>query len=209
MSKARDSQRSKVYNWERDSIPGWQGGTWEAVPVRKYHTDDGEETEYRQRCRIDNEMSLDECSALIAKIWAAYRPAHLLPRVTPGHMARQATGDCYRIDLPRWARQPLVVIHETAHSLQPIIQLQRVARDGAHLPGGTVLAASAWHGPEFVRLYIELLVRYYAPARGMRGELLRSARAARIKVGRLQDCLKPKTIRQRAATVSAGEGGIS
>jgi hypothetical protein len=189
MSKARDSQRSKVYNWEMASIPGWQGGTWVTVPMRRYRTADGEETVYQQRCRIDNEMSLDECAALIAKVWAAYRPTHRLPKVTPGHMARQATGCSYRIDLPRWARQPLVVLHETAHSILPLVRWDE--RDSAHLPDGGTIKSVAWHGPEFVRLYIELLVRYYAPARGLRGELLRSARAAKIKIGSLQDCLKP------------------
>jgi hypothetical protein len=186
MNPARDSQRVKVYRWERANIPGWHVGDWRAVPVRRYRTGDGGETTfYRQRIRIDEEMTLDECSALIERVWAAYRPnVTRLPTVTPGHNARRATGWRDRIDLPRWARQPAVILHEVAHSLQPPVRWVE-GEPGEHL------VPVAWHGPEFVRLYIELLVRYHVPARAMRGELLRSARVARIRVGRLQDCLKP------------------
>lgn len=193
MGGTRDSQRTKVYRWEGASIPGIQTGDWVAVPVRTYHTDDGEEmTVYQQRCRIDDEMSLAECTALVTKVWADYRPDALhTPKVTPGYMARRATGCRDRINLPRWARQPAVILHEVAHSLSP--PLCWGIRDGVHLPAGGDVVPVAWHGPEFMRLFIELLVRYHLPARGIRGELLRSARAARIKVGRLQDCLKPVT----------------
>jgi hypothetical protein len=83
----------------------------------------------------------------------------------------------------------VVILHEVAHSIQPLVRWDE--RDGTYLPDGGTIKSVAWHGPEFVRLYIELLVRYHAPARGMRGELLRSARAAKIRVGRLQECLKP------------------
>ena len=127
---------------------------------------------HRQRCRIDGEMPLADCAALVARVWADYRPGAAPPRVTPGFLARSATGDRSRVNLPRWARQEAVVLHETAHSLQPY--------------------GTAWHGPEFIRLFIELLVRYHRPCRGQRAHLLRTARAARIKVGRLHDCPKPQ-----------------
>ncbi len=186
MRKTRDSQRSKVYAWER-AIPGYQEGKWEAVPVRKYCLPDGSTSVFStRRCRIADEMSLDDCTALITKVWKAYHPAaRYVPKVTPGHLARRATGSRERISLPRWSRQSTIVLHETAHSLQPPIRWVEADAPDEHL------VAVAWHGPEFMRLFIELLVRYHAPARGMRGELLRSARAARIKVGSLQDCLKP------------------
>jgi len=91
------------------------------------------------------------------------------------------------VNLPRWARQVPVVLHETAHSLLPPVRFQ----GDPHDPMGGRMVAVAWHGPEFVRLFIELLLRYHRPCRGQRALLLRTARAARIKVGRLQDCLKP------------------
>ena len=185
MRKTRDSQRSKVYAWER-TLPGYQEGKWESVSARKYRTDDGSTSEFSTlRCRIDDEMSLDECVVLITKVWKAYHPAACyVPKVTPGHLARRAMGSRERINLPRWSRQSTIVLHETAHSLQLPTQWVEGAPD-EHL------VAVAWHGPEFMRLFIELLVRYHAPVRGMRGELLRSAREAKIKVGSLQDCLKP------------------
>lgn len=198
MSRARDSQRAKVYRWEK-SIPGLQTGAWVAVPVRTYRTDDGETSVfYRQRCQIEDEMSMAECAALVARVWADYRPEVLrLPTVTPGSGARMASGWRDRINLPRWARQPAVILHEVAHSLQPLVRW--IEPDGTtylpdgttYLPDGGEVVSLPWHGPEFVRLFIELLVRYHAPARGMRGVLLRTARAAKIKVGRLQDCPKP------------------
>jgi hypothetical protein len=192
MSGARDSQRSKVYRWERASIPGWQEGEWRREPVRRYRTSDGEERTFsRQRVRIDREMSLADCAALVAKVWAAYRPGAAPPTLTPGFLARRATGSRDRINLPRWARQPAVVLHETAHSLVPPLRWKEAPRAGGHPLDRDTVVPVAWHGPEFVRLFIELLVRYHAPARGMRGELLRSARAAKIKVGALQDCRKP------------------
>jgi hypothetical protein len=196
MSPARDSQRSKVYRWEQVCIPGYQEAEWQAVPVRRYRTDDGVETEYRQRCRIDGEMTLVECAALVERVWAAYRPnVTRLPKVTPGHNALLATGSRAKIDLPRWARQPVVILHEVAHSLQPTLRWAEHGRTGqpplaGRRDSGAVVSV-AWHGPEFVRLFIELLVRYHTPARGKRGMLLRTVRAARIKVGRLQDCPKP------------------
>lgn len=177
----RDSQRSKVYAWERAAIPGWQEGQWRGEGAHRHIASDGiEHTFYRwQRCRIDAELPLADCAALVAKVWAGYRPGAAPPRVTPGHMARAATGDRSRVNLPRWARQSVVVIHETAHSLLPLVRWEA---------GAVCLAA---HGPEFVRLFIELLVRYHRPCRGQRATLVRSAKAAKIKVGRLADCPKP------------------
>lgn len=151
MARAHDSQRAKVYNWERAHVPGWQPARW---------------------CRIDDELSLEDCTALVIQIWKDYHPGQMPPRVTPGHMARRATGCRERINLPCWARQMPVVLHETAHSLQPMVQ----RKDAADDPMGGRLVSVAWHGPEFVRLYIELLVRYHRPCRGQRVELLRSAR---------------------------------
>ncbi len=186
MSMARDSQRSKVYAWELANIPGYQEADWRSEIVRRYRTNDGKLHVFRRwRCRIDGEMRLDECAALIKRVWTAYKPGRDLPKVTPGYMARQATGCRERINLPCWSRQPVVVLHETAHSLQPIVRWEKEPRpDGGLVP-------LAWHGPEFVRLYIEILVRFYRPAHGMRSKLLRSARAARIKVGSLKACPKP------------------
>jgi len=192
--RAVDSQRAKVYAWERANIPGFTEGQWRPEVVRRFKGNDGVTRAFhRQRCRIDAEWPLADCAKLVHRIWGDYRPGAVPPRVDPGHLARRATGWRDRINLPRWARQGVVVIHETTHSLLPPL---RWKVDHA---GRECVIPVAWHGPEFVRLYIELLLRYHRPARGQRAHLLRTARAARIKVGRLQDCPKPRTRTTRPA----------
>lgn len=143
---------------------------------------------YAQRLTIENEMTLAACEKLIARVWKAYHPGATPPRVTPGHMARRAMGSRMRIDLPKWSRQQVVVLHETAHSLAQ--------------------GWEAWHGPEFVRLYVELLTRWHRPTKGQRGALLRSARARKILVGKLETTLLPAAARrrQRAAALACVEG---
>lgn len=107
-----DSQRSALYSWER-SLPQWTGhGT----------------------------LTLDECKALIARVWADYRPGATPPTVTDGRAARSARGSSWSIKLPRWSRSPMVVLHETAH--------------------GLTMTQDDWHGPVFATLCLELWARY-------------------------------------------------
>jgi len=136
--RLRDSQRSRVYRWEREWL--LEGP----------------------------EMTLDECRALVEKVCRAFgRDA--FPRLKDGRGTRRAKATIGCISLPRWARRPQIVLHETAHTLLPRI----VSVNGGHyfLPP---------HGPEFVRLLIELLVRYHNEDRS---ELTRLARKEGIKVG--------------------------
>lgn len=111
----RDSQRSAIYRWER-ALPGGMPDT-------------------------SRELSLDECRALVARVWDEYRPGDAPPRISDGRGTRIARGGSTGLNLPRWARRPLTVLHEVAHSLMP-------NRDeGAH-------------GPEFATLLLDLLTRY-------------------------------------------------
>jgi len=114
MTREKDTQRSALYAWERALI---------GMPDRT------------------REMTLDECAALVARVWSEYRPGDEPPRITDGRGARIARGARYSLKLPRWARRPGTVLHETAHSLMP--------RDG-----------EAAHGPEFATLLLDLLTRY-------------------------------------------------
>lgn len=107
-----DSQRSALYTWER-SLPQYTA----AGP-----------------------MTLDECKALIAKVWADYRPGSIPPKVTDGRGTTWAKGASWRINLPRWARSPLVVLHEVAHGLS--------------------MTSDDWHGPVFATLCLELWGKY-------------------------------------------------
>ncbi len=163
----RDQQRQKVYDWERTIKPGVSHDI-------KYVGDVVTRVVRETRLPQGEELSLDECEHLVADVWAAYRPGRQIPRVHHGGGTRTATGSSWRINLPRWARHRVTVLHEIAHSLQP----ERPA-----------------HSKHFVRLEIELLVRW---AGFNRSELVKSARAHRIKVAPASEVERP-SVRTRAA----------
>lgn len=109
----RDSQRSACYAWEKK--------VGEDFPEAK---------------RI---MTLDECKALVERVWDDYHPGKKPPHVKDGRGTRKARGSRWEINLPQWARYPLIVLHEVAHSLQEI---------------------QPWHGLEFARLVMDLWCHY-------------------------------------------------
>lgn len=106
-------------------------------------------------------MSLDECRALVEQVYVdrerpGRRRSWSPPTVTDGRGRRHAGGSREVIKLPRWSRRRTIVLHECAHGLSD---------DG--------------HGPEFMRVYIDLLADFA----GMDGDaLLRSALQARLRV---------------------------
>ncbi len=124
---ARDSQRQAVYNWEQ--------GLRVAFP--------------------SPELTLAECAELVGRVWRDYRPDSEPPKVLDGRGRRNACGSRWEIRLPRWARVPLVVLHETAHAL---------------LDGKGFVS----HGREFATLALELWNRYAGIPRAV-------ARAAAIR----------------------------
>jgi len=149
VKRQRDSQRSKLYAWERQYVDGRP--TWASWAERH-------ETGKHPK------MTLAECQALVNKVWRSYfGPGPTPPEVKDGRGSRRALAGFFHISLPRWARTRHSVLHEVTHSI-----LDRSCRYDL-----------AGHGPEFVRIYCELLVRY--DGRKL-GELTRSARASRLKV---------------------------
>jgi hypothetical protein len=115
VAKVRDSQRSAVYRWERSLDTTMHA----------------------------EQMTLEQCRDLIGKVWKRYAYGRM-PNVADGRGTRKAYGSKSRISLPRWSRNPTVVLHETAHAL---VQL--------HLGN-----AVAGHGPEFARVFLGLLEEY-------------------------------------------------
>lgn len=118
MTRPRDSQRSKVYDFDN--------------AMRKIDS--------------KKDLTLDECRQLIAKALAIHSEkigaaagAFRMPELTDGRGSRCgcAFPGLWKIRLPIYARRPYYVIHELAHLLQP--------------------RTSAWHGPEFVRVYLAML----------------------------------------------------
>ena len=120
----RDSQRGKVYKWERQFQ---ERGTFCAKT-------------FAYRCH--NEMSMDEIKALVAKVNRHFkmRPT----RIDPGAGRRSAYSYGGKIALPKWARQPVVVLHEMAHEVH-----RYLGRPG-----------HAIHGREFVGIEMYLLVKF-------------------------------------------------
>ncbi len=124
----RDSQKGKLFKWERrfqnDSCMDMKNGA---------HT-----------CK--DEMPLKECEKLVKTVAKYYgvKP----PKVTDGRGCRSAYWmSHWEIKLPRWARQPVVVLHECAHMIQ-IHLLKWPDR------------RTAPHGREFAGVQMFLLNRY-------------------------------------------------
>lgn len=117
------------------------------------------------------DLTLEECRTLIEKVCADYQKS--VPLVTDGRGTRRAHGNAQCINLPQWARSTPIVLHELAHCI-----LNGKMRSGTY----------AGHGPEFMRLFLDLLVKYAKlPAR----ELRASATKAGLKVAPLAACPRP------------------
>ena len=146
----RDSQRSRVYAWER-SIPGlhqWRGT-----------------------------MSLEESDALVRRVWRKERgryglAKHPVPTVRAGRGG--GSGGYGNISLGRWARQPVVVLHELAHCLT--LPKRQFFREGF---GAERRRAEAGHGPRFVGVAIGLYCRHLGCDRD---ELLAAAEEHGVRV---------------------------
>jgi hypothetical protein len=145
--QARDSQRKKLYSWE-DTVT-YQHSNYEYVV---YNIADG-----------PTGMSLDHCRMLIARAWRYYSKGPA-PGLHDGRGARQAAYilDTHEVRLPRWARQPHVVLHEVAHGLM----FERAPLEPRH-------------GAVYVRVYCDLMSRYLGLSRN---DLYESAMRAGLKV---------------------------
>lgn len=113
--RLRDTQRQKVYNWENTTFAGKHGET----------------------------LTLNECTALVHKALRRYGIRSTVP-VKDGRGHRWARGGSHEIELPKWARNPVVVIHEAAHAVVDFLERRHDVQVAAH-------------GPEFVRVYVSLL----------------------------------------------------
>lgn len=126
----RDFQRKALYAWEREGP--FAGGMY------------------------TESMSLEECEALVWKVWVKERGRYGLPKTNaPVVQAasggrRNAKGSINRVVLPRWARNPWVVLHEVAHGLTMFE------------PGTRNYVRGGWHGPRFVGCLIGLAARHLA-----------------------------------------------
>jgi hypothetical protein len=99
-TRKRDTQRSRVYAWERHA----SGGT----------------------LHVPTMQTLEEATEFLAPIWRAERgrygrakvPAPVIERPSWGQRRAIAHHD-HRITLPRASRNPWTILHEAAHRLTP------------------------------------------------------------------------------------------
>lgn len=120
-----------------------------------------------------NKLTLAECEDLICRAHERYG-LKWRGRVSDGRGTSTARGSSWRINLPLWARTPETVLHETAHAIV----------DGQH--GSNRLAA---HGPEYARVFIELLA--WAKLDTL-PNLRKQCRTLGVKVAADAACVPPK-----------------
>jgi putative metallohydrolase (TIGR04338 family) len=147
--RPRDSQRSRVYAWERVAVA--------TLPGRNLY-----EAEFNK---------IDECDEWARPIWRKERgrvglagtKAPSIESSSWGQRRALAHHD-HRITLPRWARSRWVILHEMAHRLTP--------RDEAHGPrfvGVLIGLACRWldyDAETLMRLADEKGVRYHVRSVG-------------------------------------------
>ncbi len=122
----RDSQRSRVYNSE--------------------HHHSLYQNNYSEK------MTIDEVREFIEKImrsrwWKVRMPDDTYLNLKDGRRTRWARGGKHgseiRINLPRWARHPIVILHEMAHTITPMDR-----------------CVAASHGRQFCSNYLALIKRW-------------------------------------------------
>ena len=128
MGRLRDRQKSKVFRWERQ----YQ----ERHKLVK-------RSRFNWANTVENEMTLAECKALADKVCKHWKIRER--GVEDGRGCRSAYSMGGYIKLPRWARQPVVVLHEMAHEVI-----------GATIGQSRVES----HGREFLGVEMYLLVKF-------------------------------------------------
>lgn len=112
------------------------------------------------------DWTLDQCKRFVSHVWKAYFGSNAKPpQVASGRGQVLAGGGRSEITLPLWARNRSIILHELAHGI-----LEQAYGSCYNHEG---------HGPEFVRMEIELFIEYSAYTRTT---LLRTAREMGVKV---------------------------
>jgi len=93
----------------------------------------------------DTILALPKAEQLVCTVWADYLGNKKPPRVTAGRKDCRPNGGRDKIALPSWCRTAEITLHETAHAI---------------ISAKPELKTEPWHGPVFVELYIQLLLRY-------------------------------------------------
>lgn len=133
-------------------------------------------------------LSLDACRELVHAAYEAYGLS-ARPMIRDGRGTTVARGDTTWVNLPVWARCQRTVLHEAAHGVTILLS-----------PG------SAWHGPEFTAVLINLWERFKL---GHGPDLRRSARTAKLKVSQAPACkASSRTATKRLAAAVARRNAL-
>lgn len=155
----RDRRIRKQIRWisahptEPDGRRGMEDSVWDPPPKRKSRRKRDHQWravynwEYyclRPKDRYREHFTIEECQAFVTQV---YRRMNLPdpPRVTTRRHDRSAAyhPDENELRLPKWARNAVVILHELSHAI--LWKEKKFAAD---------------HGPEFVRTFMDLLVRF-------------------------------------------------
>lgn len=133
MKRARDAQRERVYRAER--CTGFQGDL--SMPEMR------------------------ELQAYVMKVflskWQKKKYGCRMPTVKDGRRHKHAEGGAQHLVLPRWARSPIVTLHECAHAIHcQLEERRRARRAGSTEP----FKYQAWHGREYCAIFLDL-VRHF------------------------------------------------
>lgn len=135
MKRNRDNQRQRVYDWEKVHI-------W---PI--------DHPDYWNRYDEKPDLTLKQCQELVNFVWNDYitnkSNREDPPRVKPARGC-YSWGSGTVIRLTPSCQFLHMVLHELTHCFQAIVP--------------SMDNRIAWHGPEFVRLYIDLIVKYTSSA---------------------------------------------
>lgn len=154
----RDSQRKAVYAWEEKVAELADGA--------------------------NRPITLDECHDLVVRVWGDYFPGLDPPEVVDGRGRRSPCGSRERIALPRFARRPIVVLHEVAHSFDP---------------------EGPAHGPCFARLALELYSRYAGVSKAQAKSLGVHQKPRRVRFASPSDVPSPPSQEWKAWHVRKAE----
>ena len=161
--RPRDSQRARLYRAESSLDHG-----------RRLPTVD------RMQAWVD---------ALCATDWFAARWGRRTFDVRPGHGHRRATADEHGVlQMPKWARTELVLLHEVAHCLTPW--------------------TFAGHGPEYAGVLLTLTRRGMGPATAQRLEDAFARERVRWTLSAVPD-VRPSVAKSRQTAAWASTAGAS
>jgi hypothetical protein len=126
---------------------------------------------------LNTRLTWEGVEGLVHLIWENWRPGTTPPQVrNMGNRQIAARGCRAYVQFPKWAWTPHVILHECAHALNDNCQQFRYRKSDK----------CAAHGPEFVRIYCDL-IKWFTNK-----NVVNSARERGVKVAASVSYAKPQ-----------------